>query len=96
VADPGRAAAPRLISDPAAYVAGVPHDEFARLRREDPVAWVEEQPLLRYDARGAATSVRGTGYWAVTRHATVVAVSRDTTTFSSAERGSFLADPRSR
>jgi cytochrome P450 len=91
-----RPAAPGLISDPATYVAGVPHEEFARLRREEPVAWVDEPLLLRYGARGAATPVRGTGYWAVTRYATVVAVSRDPVTFSSAERGSFLADPRSR
>jgi cytochrome P450 len=88
--------APGLISDPATYVAGVPHAEFERLRREEPVAWVDEPPLLRYRADGAALAVRGTGYWAVTRHATVVAVSRDTVTYSSAERGSFLADPRSR
>jgi len=85
-----------LVSDPAAYAAGVPHDEFARLRRDEPVAWIEERPLVRYGAGGAATVVRGTGYWAVTRHATVVAVSRDPAAFSSAERGSFLADPRSR
>jgi cytochrome P450 len=90
------AAEPRLISDPAAYVAGVPHDEFARLRREAPVAWVEEQPLWRSSAAGTAMAVRGTGYWALTRHATIVAASRDTEAFSSAARGSFLADPRSR
>jgi cytochrome P450 len=86
---------PPLISDPAVYRAGVPHEEFARRRRECPVDWVEEKALWRYGAGGAA-SVRGSGYWAVVRHETVVAVSRNPAVFSSGERGAFLPDPKSR
>jgi cytochrome P450 len=55
----------------------VPHETFALLRREAPVWWYD-WPL-------------GRGYWCVTRHADVVAVSRDTKTFTS-EHGANLED----
>jgi cytochrome P450 len=55
----------------------VPHETFALLRREAPVWWYD-WPL-------------GQGYWCVTRHAEVVAVSRDTKTFTS-EHGANLED----
>lgn len=82
------------LADPMAYADGVPHDELARRRREAPVAWVAEPPLWRHrgDKRYA---IRGSGFWAVTRHATAVAVSRQPQIFSSALRGAFLADPTS-
>ncbi len=48
----------------------LPHETFAFLRREAPVHW--------YPWR------HGRGFWCVTKHADVVAVSRDTKTFSSA------------
>ena len=53
------------------YVAGVPHATFARLRREDPVSWWDEAD--------------GSGFWAVTRYADVLAVSRDHETFTVSE-----------
>ena len=52
------------------FVRSVPHATFARMRREDPVAWVEEGD--------------GQGFWALTRHADVEAVSRDYRRFSAA------------
>jgi len=55
----------------------VPHETFALLRREAPVWWYD-WPL-------------GRGYWCVTKHADVVAVSRDTKTFTS-EHGANLED----
>jgi cytochrome P450 len=55
----------------------VPHETFALLRREAPVWWYD-WPL-------------GQGYWCVTKHADVVAVSRDTRTFTS-EHGANLED----
>ena len=55
----------------------VPHEMFALLRREAPVWW--------YDWP------HGQGFWCVTRHADVVAVSRDTKTFTS-EMGANLED----
>jgi cytochrome P450 len=60
------------IADPDVYTAGVPHATFLRLRREDPVSWWGE------DHAG------GRGFWAVTRHADLLTVSRDVGRFSSA------------
>lgn len=60
------------IADPDTYTAGVPHATFLRLRRDDPVSWWGD------DHAG------GHGFWAVTRHADVLHVSRDVATFSSA------------
>jgi cytochrome P450 len=62
------AAAP--LADPGTFVAGPPWELFARLRAEEPVAWTpEESPH--------------SGFWSVTRHRDIVAVSRDWQTFSS-------------
>jgi len=83
------------IADPATFVAGPPFAEFARMRTQDPVSWVDEVSLTRRSAKGAAVQRVG-GFWAVTRHAAVVAVSRNVEVFSSAERGAFLTDPASR
>ncbi len=54
-----------------AYLGGVPHATFARLRRDDPVSWCDE--------------VDGRGFWAVTRYHDVLAVSRQPELFSSAQ-----------
>jgi cytochrome P450 len=54
----------------------VPYAEFARRRREAPVAWSPE----------AAPS---SGFWSVTRYADILAASRDVATFSSARGVSF-------
>ena len=55
---------------------GEPHDQFDRLRREAPVFWHPEPG--------------DTGFWAVTKHADVVAVSRDSATYSSELGGAFI------
>lgn len=94
-------ASPELLADPATYVSGPPWREFARRRTEAPVAWVREPALRRRSGRagdGPAGEVlhRGDGYWAVTRYASVVRASRDPALFSSATRGPFLADPKTR
>ena len=52
-----------------AFVDGVPHRTFEHLRREEPLAWFDEP-----DA---------SGFWAVTRHADIVAVNRNFRQFSS-------------
>lgn len=83
------------LSDPAAYLAGVPHAEFARRRRESPIDWVDEAPLWRHGS-GGSRAVSGSGYWAVTRHSAICTASRQPQVFSSAARGAFLADPHSR
>lgn len=48
------------IYDPETHRIGVPHDQFALLRRESPV-WFQREP-------------DGPGYWALTKHADIVAV----------------------
>ena len=57
----------------------MPHESFALLRREDPVHW---HP---WDWAGG-------GFWALTKHADVVAVSKDPDTFSSAKGHIYLWD----
>jgi cytochrome P450 len=95
-ADPRSAATASTLSDPETYVAGVPHEHFARLRRQCPVAWVEERPLWRSGASGRVGAVTGSGFWAVTRYEDVAAASRSPEVFSSGARGAFLPDPKSR
>jgi cytochrome P450 len=58
------------IFDPSVWEAAPPYELFARLRDEDPVAFVEHPAGHR-------------GAWVVSRHADVVAVSRDPQRFSS-------------
>lgn len=59
------------IADHDSYVHGVPHNSFARLRREDPVHWTSEKD--------------GRGFWSVTRHADILTANKDNATFSSAQ-----------
>lgn len=60
------------------FAAHVPHDTFALLRREAPVHWYD-WPL-------------GEGFWCVTKHDDLVAVHKDTETFSSETGGIALED----
>jgi len=71
--DGDRGSADADIADPDTYVDGVPHATFERLRRDDPVSWWEED------------HADGGGFWAVTRHADLLTVSRDVGRFSSAQ-----------
>ena len=58
------------------WARGAPYDEFARLRRESPVAWQDEAPP-------------NSGFWSVCGYSDIVAASRDVATFSSARGISF-------
>jgi cholest-4-en-3-one 26-monooxygenase len=57
-----------VLHDPATYTHGFPYEHFRELRRDDPVSH-RDHPFWER------------GYWAVARHADVVRVSRDSTTF---------------
>jgi cholest-4-en-3-one 26-monooxygenase len=57
-----------------------PHNQFDWLRREAPVFWHPEP------------ADRGPGFWAITKHADVRMVSRDTDTFSSELGSTFIPD----
>ena len=67
------------IADPAIYESGVPHDRFRLLRDHEPVHW---HPWPD----------RSTGFWAITRHADILEISRDTDTYSSAAEHVLLVD----
>jgi cholest-4-en-3-one 26-monooxygenase len=69
-------------TDPDLYAHRVPADEFAELRRTAPVWW-NPQP------RGAS-GFDDEGYWVVTRHADVVAVSRNSDIYSSQEKTAII------
>ncbi len=71
-------------TDPARMEQGVPHEEFRLLRREAPVHWIEQPPEARAGFRA------GTGYWALTRHADIAAVSKNHTHFSTAAQGAII------
>lgn len=64
--------------DKESWRGGAPHAAFAELRRTDPVHW--------QDIPGQA------GYWAVLRHADVVAASRNPAVFSAEKGGILLED----
>jgi hypothetical protein len=49
-----------LITDPRTYERGVPFDALGRLRRDDPVVWVEEPPGPE---RGCPTSTPTLTCW---------------------------------
>ncbi|HTM23335.1 MAG TPA: cytochrome P450 [Kofleriaceae bacterium] len=66
------------IYDPDIYVKGVPHDAFRTLRAESPVHFHPEPG--------------GKGFWAVTRYADVVTVSKDPGTYSSWRGGTNITD----
>lgn len=76
-------------TDPDINLAAVPHDQFTALRRTAPIRWVEQTESAR---AGMATEA-GTGYWAVTKHVDVAAVSRNSHVFSSRENGAIIRNP---
>ncbi len=61
---------------PDTFVRGVPHEMFATLRREAPV-------YRHFDDRGNP-------FWCVTRHADIVTVNRDATTYSSWQGATYI------
>jgi cholest-4-en-3-one 26-monooxygenase len=77
------------LTDPDLNLAGVPHEEFAALRRTAPIFWVEQAP----HARAGMSDASGNGYWAVTKHADVGAVSKNTAVFSSRANGVIIRLP---
>ena len=71
-------------TDPDINVERLPHDELLALRRTAPVHFVEQVEA----ARAGFPDHRG--YWAVTRHADVAAVSKNQTDFSTRENGVII------
>ena len=65
------------VYNPDNYTQGIPHEQFAWLRNNAPLYWHEHPD--------------GGGYWVLSKHADVIAASRDFKTFSS-ERGFVMVD----
>lgn len=76
-----------VVFDPGTYVDGVPFGALARLRRDHPVAWVPELPVLGWP--------EGPGFWLVLRHADVESVLTRPAQFSSALGATQIRDPGS-
>lgn len=73
------------VFDPRQYAAGVPHEAYRVLRDHHPVVRQEEYEVLGWPA--------GPGFWAVTRHADVVRVLKDSATYSSYIGATQIRDP---
>ncbi len=67
------------LDDPTTYLAGPPHAFFDELRHDEPVYWHASE---RY----------APGFWVVSKYADVIAIERDSKTFSSAKGGALLDD----
>jgi cytochrome P450 len=65
------------ITDPATFAHGIPHEVFARMRREEPIA---------------SRMYGGRPFWAVTRYRDLVTVTRDPQTYSNARGMTNLPD----
>ena len=72
------------LTDPDLYANRVPQEEFAALRRAAPVRWNPQPTDMGF---------HDDGFWAVTTHRDVVAVSRDSDTWSSYENGAIIRFP---
>ena len=69
------------LTDPDLYAQRVPHEELAELRRAAPIWWNPQPSDMGFN---------DDGFWAVTRHRDVVAISRDSETFSSYENTAIV------
>jgi cholest-4-en-3-one 26-monooxygenase len=69
-------------TDPDVYEKRIPREEFAELRRTSPVSWVDQVPEAHAGMPG--------GYWAVSKHEDVQAVSKDNANFSTFENGVII------
>ena len=73
-------------TDPDLNESSIPHDEFLLLRKTGPLVWIEQAPGT-YDGMAEES---GSGYWAVTRHADVAAISKNSKDWSTAENGAII------
>ena len=71
-------------TDPTKNEIGLPYDEFAELRKTAPVFWIEQEP------EAFAGFENTPGYWAVSKHADVAAVSKNSKDWSSHENGAII------
>ena len=72
------------LTDEDTWADHIPHDQFSFLRAE--------APMYRHPGNTVGDRVIE-DFWALTRHADVQVVNRDTTTFSSEQRGVMVSEP---
>ena len=72
------------LTDEDTWADHIPHDQFSFLRAE--------APIYRHPGNTVGDRVIE-DFWALTRHADVQVVNRDTTTFSSEQRGVMVSEP---
>jgi len=70
-------------TDPFLCEASIPLEQFMELRQTAPVWWVAQ-------TEGASAGFLDDGYWAVSKHADVAAVSKNSKDFSSQENGAII------
>ena len=71
-------------TDPDVNQAGLPYEEFAAARLTAPVHWVAQPPEAKAGMNGPD------GYWAITKHAHVLEVSKNSKDFSTAENSAII------
>jgi cholest-4-en-3-one 26-monooxygenase len=71
-------------TDPDVNWAAIPHEQFLALRQKAPVFWIEQPQSSRDGMLG------GTGYYAVSKHVDVAAVSKNSKDFSASENGAII------
>jgi cholest-4-en-3-one 26-monooxygenase len=76
-------------TDPDLIRRGLPHEEYRAFREAAPVRWIEQEQA----ARDGMSAESGNGYYALTRHADVAAVSKNSKVFSSWENGAIIRFP---
>jgi cholest-4-en-3-one 26-monooxygenase len=76
-------------TDPDLNLKGVPHDEFRAARQNHPIVWVSQDPTW---TTGFAPEGQA-GYYAITRHEDVAAISKDSKNWSTAENGAIIRFP---
>src|SRR5215472_4718956 len=69
------------LTDPDLYAQRLPQEELAELRRAAPIWWNPQPTDIGFN---------DDGFWAVTRHRDVVAVSRDSETFCTSENSAII------
>ena len=73
-------------TDPFLLERGIPHDAFKAARRQFPITWVEQAP----GAFDGMSEESGGGYYAVTKHEHVAAISKNSKDWSAEENGAII------
>ena len=76
-------------TDPDVNQQAIPHAEFRAARQNSPIVWVAQDPTWTsgFGAEGQA------GYYAITRHEDVAAISKDSKNWSTYENGAIIRFP---